>query len=82
MTVTLDWTSIGVIVAILSAIIGGLIWLVRKLQELEDRIQNLEDNPILKYLTEYVSKKNIIAGLGKVLKNTSVENPKPQRGKK
>jgi hypothetical protein len=79
MALIISWTEIGVLIAILVPVISGLIWLVKKLQNLEDRIKKIEDNPLFDVL-DSISQKNAISILNKKLSKHESKNIR-RRGK-
>ncbi len=64
MVLSINLTEIEVAATILISIIGGIIWLAKKLQNLEDRIKALENDRSLEIL---LTKDNSISNLNKEL---------------
>lgn len=78
----IDWTEVAAIIGALVILISFVVWTAKRLFDYDNRLKNLENNPLLKSFQQYVEKEGVAGYISKILSQTKVEKEvKPNQQK-
>ena len=57
------------LVTVIIALIGGVVWTVRAITRLQEKVKRLEESPILEAFKGYIKTKGVVGFIGETLKD-------------